>query len=129
MKYCVVSLLVSWGLLFLEWCQCNWRHSKTAPTDQLYYCCIYLTEIFTRKRRPPPPRRFSLKSSSSLGLLDARRILEYDKIEQAKKGEQDRGSMTSCWISAGQSECRRENWKILQRYWICAGLFRRDSWH
>ena len=27
-------------------------------------------------------------------LLDARRILEYDKIEQAKKGEQDRGSMT-----------------------------------
>ena len=28
MKYCVVSLLVSWGLLCLEWCQYNWRHSK-----------------------------------------------------------------------------------------------------
>ena len=60
MKYCVVSLQVSWGLLFLEWCQCNWRHSKNnRPTDQLYYCCIYLTEIFTRKRRPPaPPKIF-----------------------------------------------------------------------
>ena len=37
-------------------------------------------------------------------LLDARRILEYDTIEQAKKGEQDRSLMTSCWISAGQSD-------------------------
>ena len=26
-----------------------------------------------------------------------------------------RGSMTRYWISAAQSECRRENWKILQR--------------
>ena len=37
MKCCVVSLLVSWGLLILEWCQCNWRHSKNSPPQLTRY--------------------------------------------------------------------------------------------
>ena len=60
MKYCVVSLLVSWGLLFLEWCPCNWRHSKNNRPNWPAILLLYISNrnIYSKKKAPAPPKIF-----------------------------------------------------------------------